>query len=97
MCRFVLGTISAQRLGLPGANVSGIPAEHGTGAAGPDRTPAEDPSLNDLSTPFYRMRFGRDLRLAEVCWHNVLLAILLCVHSQSVSCLSAWKEPGCGT
>lgn len=67
-CRFVLGTISAQRLGLPGANVSGISAEHGPGAAaGTDRTPTEDPSLNDLSTPFYRMRFGRDLRLAEVC------------------------------
>ena len=67
VCRFVLGTISAQRLGLPGASVSGISAEHGPAAADPERAPAEDPSLQDLSTPFYRMRFGRDLRLAEVC------------------------------
>ena len=71
MCRFVLGTISAQRLGLPGASVSGISAEQGLRAASADRGATEDPSLNDLSTPFYRMRFGRDLRLAEVRFRPV--------------------------
>jgi hypothetical protein len=72
-CRFVLGTISSQRLGLPGANVSGIAAEHGLGSATApvDRAPVEDPSLGDLNTPFYRMRFGRDLRLAEVRWSDI--------------------------
>jgi hypothetical protein len=72
-CRFVLGTISSQRLGLPGANVSGIAAEHGLGSATTpvDRAPVEDPSLGDLNTPFYRMRFGRDLRLAEVRWPDI--------------------------
>jgi hypothetical protein len=35
-------------------------------SSGTDKTTLEDPSQNDLSAPFYRMRFGRDLRLAEV-------------------------------
>lgn len=81
MCRFVLGTISAQRLGLPGASVSGISAEHGLRAASADRGATDDPSLNDLSTPFYRMRFGRDLRLAEVCglaFTRTLAYVLYC-------------------
>lgn len=36
------------------------------GDAGSKQAALDDPSQNDLSAPFFRMRFGRDLRLAEV-------------------------------
>jgi len=38
----------------------------GDGEGGSKQAAQEDPGQNDLSAPFFRMRFGRDLRLAEV-------------------------------
>ena len=65
--RFVLGPISAQRLGLPGSDLSAGDSQSAEKArTHTDRPATDDPSLNDLNSQFYRMRFGRDLRLSEV-------------------------------
>lgn len=69
-CRFVLGPVSAQRLGLPGSDLSSADTQSDDKArAQVDRATTDDPSLADLNSQFYRMRFGRDLRLSEVCVH----------------------------
>jgi hypothetical protein len=76
-----MGRPYAVRLGLPGpAGVTGggLAEAADCDARGADDTAevaadaaaataaAEDPAAGELSAPIYRMRFGRDLRLAEV-------------------------------
>lgn len=71
----MLGPISAQRLGLPGSDLSSADTQSYDKARGQvDRPTTDDPSLTDLNSQFYRMRFGRDLRLSEVCVRAVTVA-----------------------
>jgi hypothetical protein len=74
-----MGHPYAVRLGLPGpaGSASGTIAHVSEGPAAPEAASgtettagaavAEDPAAGELSAPIFRMRFGRDLRLAEVC------------------------------
>lgn len=65
-CRVILGHSSSQRLGLPSPSMSGLDDSGSGVVSGSAGGAGDDPSRHDLAAPFFRMRFGRDLRLAEV-------------------------------